>query len=60
MPHPVNFWDYSMYTVILYMAVKVLLYASLKVSFGWLAELQLPFSPGKKYTEVATFRKTFH
>ena len=48
------------YTVTLSIAHKVLLPASLQVPFDWLGELQLPISPSKLYTKVATFRKAFH
>ena len=47
------------HTVTLSIAHKVLLYVSLQVPFGWVAELHLPFSPGKRYTEVATFKNHF-
>ena len=40
------------YTVTLSITHKVLLHASLQVPFGWLAELQLSFSPGKFSTKV--------
>ena len=44
----------------LYNTHKVWLHAYLQVPFGLLAELQMPFSPGKHYTDVATSRKIFH
>ena len=50
----------STYIVRLYNALKVLLPDSWEVPFGWCSELRLPYSPGTYYTEVATFRKTFH
>ena len=37
--------------------LKVLLQASLQVLFGWLADEQLPSSPGKWYTESGNFQE---
>ena len=36
----------ELYTVTLSITQKVLLHVSLQVPYGWLAELQLPFSQG--------------